>query len=556
MNIPLSEEQEAVVRARMTCRNVVVVAPPGSGKTRVLLASYKAQVEGGLCVPAEVAMITYTQAAAAELSSRIKTMGVTAPGFVGTLHGFLLAVVRDFGSKIGISKTMAVVDERTAMEVLDAQAKIVRFPGGRQQAMKAVEKRDIHNPRANALFCAYHETLASQGLLDFNGIIMWGQKVLAVIEGRTFFKHFYVDEYQDISVEDDMILDMLEAETRFVIGDPRQAIFGFRGGDYRMLMSLITDPIWQACALTVNFRSDPSICAVANQLAPLLPLPGIRIQPHSTKSVPHCIAFERVLNGEHQWDAIMDFFEEFEPTLGRAVICRYNWQLQEMAQYLTRKGIPFRTNAARKKPGNWDAARALVAFLGSPDSPALAYSLAVLTIGAKGAAKMKEQAVMDGVSMQRKVWCGEIPEFDQIESVLESFNLRGESFAIVMEAVSNLPANERTWQGLSAALADPSVLSSAQDKGTGSILLTTIHGSKGREFGVVACPYWNDQLFPGNRKDPESVPEESRLAYVAITRAIHGLIVVSTDSSLPYPNARTEVPMVPSRFIAMMEGRP
>lgn len=550
--IQLSEEQEAVVSAVGVARNVVTVAFPGAGKTRVLLACYEAAVNNGMIVPGEAAMITYTQAAAAELTKRIKAMDLPPPGFVGTLHGFMLKVVRDFGSVINMSSNVAVVDERTAREVLHAQIKIVRFTGSLQQALKAIDQRDEATPKNNALFCAYHEALANQGLIDFSGILFWGLQTLKEIKGRTFFSHLYVDEYQDVSKSDDTIYNTLEMKTRFVIGDPRQAIFGFRGGDFTMLMDLLTHAEWSSYGLTTNYRSSPAICAVANGLAKLLPLPGSRMQPQSTKIPASTVAIERVLNARHQFDAVVDFFSEMDPSDTKAVICRYNWQIQQMAGFLTNAGIPFRTNATRKKPQNWDAVRALVAFLGCPESPALAYSLAVLTLSEKAAKKLKQEAIDAGMSLGRMLWTGAIPEFSDLDQVLMSFNLMGESYGIVVEAAENLSLNEKTWQGLSAALADPGVLDSTKETSGSAILLTTIHGAKGREFGAVACIYWNDELFPGTRKTGHD--EEARLAYVAVTRAIHSLMIVSTEEALPFPGATTATWMTPSRFIATIKG--
>lgn len=541
----LNQEQTEVVQS--ADRNIVVVAVPGSGKTRTLIATYEARIKGFATDHQKIALVTYTTAAAAEMTHRIKQQNLPAPGFVGTLHSLMLKILRREGHHVGVSPKLAVIDDMTATRMLQKAMKTVSWRDSVESAKKAVSAiRKDSTTKDKMLFHAYHDVMIGEGLTDFDGILYWAARLFAKHPGCSGFTHLFVDEFQDISDEDAELLFSITGVSRFYVGDPRQAIFGFRGGNFRNLTSLIDDPEWADFSLSVNYRSTPTIVAVANSMSPLLPMADRRILAAKTEGPPGVFDLLDVANEEHQIDAIVDFMEECAGT-SMAIICRYNWQISAIAEELTKREVKHMIHGARRRPSKWTEVGALVAFLANPASHTLAYSLAVATMGQRGADNLSADATAQGVSLGSLVWSGGLPQFSDLPAVLKIFGTPAETANIVMAIAGKIPLVDRSWAALSGALMEPDALVEVNIP-AGVPVLCTIHASKGREWDTVMLPYWSDQLFPGRRGNAD---EEARLAYVAITRARTNLSIISPKLAPVFARGNA-VEMERSRFVAQI----
>jgi DNA helicase-2/ATP-dependent DNA helicase PcrA len=536
----LNPEQQLVVDAIGTKKNIVVLAGPGSGKSRTLLASYARMTMNGI-VPASVAIVTYTQAAAAELSKRIREQNLPDPGFVGTLHSLMLRYLRESGHLIGLKK-VSVVDDRTASNALKESIRRVSWKGTFEAARKAVANAG-ESTKELMLFQDYHQKLAGDGLVTFDGILFWAGELLEKAQGAVPFSHLMVDEYQDVSDDDHILYSAMKLEGRFVTGDARQAIFGFRGGNPECLMSIATNEHWSCFYLSTNYRSTPTIIAAANSLAHMLPMKEEIVPVANPERLAGTFDSFDCANEGVQFEAIKDFIEEFGK--GGAIICRYNWQISAISEYLRKNEIPHLVHGAAKKPPQWEAVQALVGFLSNPESEVMAGALVDAVYSAAMAEKMRKDALERGTSLASHVWPYELPEISTIKGVMESFCLAVPARTIVLEIYERLSFMDRSWASLSAAMSDPAALMPVITS-SDAPLLCTIHASKGREFESACLPYWADELFPGNRKS--GTDEEWRLAYVAITRAKQNLVICSTAESPRYLGGNPE-PMNPSRFI-------
>lgn len=535
----LSPEQQAVVDAILSRKNIVVTSAAGSGKTRTLIACYSKMIQSG--VPAAFTVIvTYTQAAAAELSQRIREQAIPEPGFVGTLHSLMLRLLRSEGWRMGF-KGVAVVDERTGLKALRESMARVNFRGSFQQAQKIVAAQPQGSKEA-MLFNDYHQKLGQDGLVTFDGILYWASRILKDNGGVVPFAHLMVDEYQDVSRADHDLYLAMKVTNRFVVGDTRQSIFQFRGGDPTCMEELVKSPEWTAFSLKTNFRSTPEIIITANSLAPHLPVKDKMEVGNLSLARSAVDAFD-CSNERHQVEAITDFISDFDGT-SRAIICRYNWQIQAIAEYLRDREVHHRVHGAAKKPPQWEAAQALVGFLSNPESEVMAYALASVTSEAD-ARRMRQEANDRCIPMSKLMWPVDIPDISDIRDVLSDFNLDSVTQGAVLSIHDQLSIMDRSWSSLAAAMADPAAL---MPKITDSNvpILCTIHASKGREWDSVCLPYWSDELFPGNRASGEE--EEWRLAYVAITRARTNLAICSVAEAPKYPGGSPES-MTPSRFI-------
>jgi superfamily I DNA/RNA helicase len=530
----LNQEQQAVVDAVSSHRNLIVSACPGAGKTMTLVACYARMVHQS----SETVIVTYTQAAAAELAKRIKEQELPEPAFVGTLHGLMLRYLRQNGPSIGFHKGVSVVDERTANGFLREAMKRVVWKGTFEHAKRAVSRQsDRFNERT--LFSEFHGKLAAQGLVTFDGILHWAEQALIQNHWKVPFSLLMVDEYQDVSRSDHDLYMRMVVERRFAVGDIRQAIFGFRGGDPSCMLELMAMPSFRHFKLTTNYRSHMDIIATANRLAPHLPdkekmVPDIMvIGPKRTNVFDHSTL-------DHQSEAIREAVMEFGDNT--AIICRFNWQIAAISEDLRKHDIAHRVHGKAKKPEDWDAACALVGFLANPESEVMAYALAASVSQAR-AGELKRKANEECVSLRSLVWSGEIPDISDIESGMDAFGISSKTQSMVLLICHSLPEMDRSWASLAAAMADPEALS--QSSGDERVpLLCTIHASKGREFDHVILPYWCDEMFPGFKKDDS---EEWRLAYVAITRARKSVTILSCAEGRDFSGQTTT--MTPSRFI-------
>lgn len=541
----LNPEQQAVVNAAWSQKWIVVTAAAGSGKTRTLIAYYARMVED--CTSPGFSIVTYTQAAAAELSKRIKEQGLPEPGFVGTLHSLMLRELRAQGHLIGI-KNVSVADERTTLSSLRESMKRVGWKSSLESAKKAIAVKGVESKEL-MLFNDFHGRLASDGLVTFDGILALGRQLLEKTNGAAPFTHLMVDEYQDVSRADHELYLKMDVPFRFVVSDPRQAIFGFRGGDPTCIDELLNDPGWAKFQLSTNYRSTPKIIITANRLAPKLPIKD-KMVPASLELAKSMVDIYDCVSEETQLEAVEDFLSEFVDT-SCAIICRYNWQIAYISEHLRKKGITHQRSGAHKKPPRWDAAQALIGFLGNPESETMAFSLISAVHSEAQAIKLRRQANEQAVHLGKLIWADEIPDISEIEEVLERYNLDPITMQVVMGIRDRLSVMDRSWTALAAAMADPAALN--QDTPSMTVKapsLMTIHAAKGQEFDSVFLPYWSDQLFPGNRQTGED--EEWRLAYVAITRARTNLCICSVAESRRYPEGQTE-PMNRSRFINQIE---
>lgn len=523
-----------------------VLAAAGSGKTKVLVERCLAFHAIAKVDPSKIAVITYTTAAAKEIEQRIaKVAPGIRLGYIGTIHGFGLKLLRLHGTSIGLHGGLAVADEKTANIILLQCVEEMSMKCSFSAARNIVAGEHGDKPKERELFKLYHATMAKNGLVDFTGILLHTRSLIAARDGETFVEALLVDEYQDVAAPDHWIVSSLKTKFKFVVGDPRQAIFGFRGGDPRHLALFCTSPLWMANKLTLNFRSAPEIVRAANRLALHFKEPYDQMRPTSEEEGD--VSPYHSFNPGIQSARIVEKLRALSGS--RVVLCRYNRHLDEIHRILKANGIPAVAKQLREKPPGWDIARALVAFLSNPGSPALAFTLASLTQGVKRAEALEKESKETGVSMRRLIQMDQDREFTEIWAILEQAKIPAETVALIWNIVNSLPANEQTWTGLGAALASPDVLE-AGDTSTGNeVVLSTIHSFKGREADHVLIAYANDEFIPGQSKDPHRIEEERRLFYVAVTRARKTLSIYTTAQSVGFRGADTLMETRPSRFV-------
>lgn len=252
----LTDTQRAAVDS--VARNVLVIGSAGSRKTATLVARIANLKLRGVRLD-RVACITYTNAAAAVLEERLKNYVADPLGYCGTLHGFCLKHLQRF------------VYPAVELRVIDDVERNVRLLNAASEAGVKVTIRQLLDYKRRTIVgglrvgtpvhlavMKYHTDALFEGLLDYEMIMGMTARALEVpTNERWRWEHLLVDEYQDESPTDAFILEKTVADNRFYVGDPMQAIFGFRGGDVNELWRLAARPDWTTYWLMENSAKHP-----------------------------------------------------------------------------------------------------------------------------------------------------------------------------------------------------------------------------------------------------------------------------------------------------------
>ena len=301
---PDADQEKAVT---YNGNEMIIIAGPGTGKTTVITNRIARFIREG-ADPASILAITFTVKAAAELRERIEKLRGPAQKEATvsamTFHAFCCAILREHSGKAGFSRTFRIIggEERDALlrEIggksagrlgiyIEERKRRLLLPGeefpkftagsmvGRVAGLPNLPETDI--PRASAemepLYAEYRKALKKSSALDFEDLCAGTVRLLAahpdIAEScRLRFRHVFVDEYQDINFSQYLLLRLLApggsaGPSLCVIGDPNQAIYGFRGSDKKYIDRFLYDyPEAGVFRLSKSFRcAGPIINAAA-----------------------------------------------------------------------------------------------------------------------------------------------------------------------------------------------------------------------------------------------------------------------------------------------------
>ena len=276
----LDIEQRAAVRAEDG--PIVVVAGPGTGKTRVLTHRVAHLVRNRGVTPDAIVAVTFTNRAAGEMRRRLTDLlgGVERGGdvAVGTFHGLALGLLERYAP----GPRLSVLDEFESRQILSdvlSREKCsipIKEAGAAISFAKstALHPAELDGEEIRAVYQSYQARLAVFGARDYDDILMDLVTLLetnADIRGalRRRCAHLLVDEFQDVNGVQYRLVKLMAGggEGLFVIGDPDQAIYGFRGARPECFNALFTDfPSARRFALKKTYRSTRHIIDAARAL--------------------------------------------------------------------------------------------------------------------------------------------------------------------------------------------------------------------------------------------------------------------------------------------------
>ena len=274
---------------------ILVIAGPGSGKTRVICARIAHLVRTGRGEPARIAAITFTRKAANEMAQRLRTMlppGEARAVWISTFHRLCGNLLRERGTAIGVPADFRIVDEAERMNVMrqcmfDANVDTrVHKPQTLLHRMSVIKNRikvaaspdnwdgDEYAVRNARLCAAYQAALAEANGLDFDDMLLATVRTLhehpdarRAVGDR--FPRVLVDEYQDTNLPQYVLVRQLAEGHNdvFVVGDPDQAIYGWRGAELANIMSFQRDfPAARRIDLQLAYRSSARLLEAATAM--------------------------------------------------------------------------------------------------------------------------------------------------------------------------------------------------------------------------------------------------------------------------------------------------
>jgi DNA helicase-2/ATP-dependent DNA helicase PcrA len=270
---------------------LLVLAGPGSGKTRVITRRAAYLVHGGV-PPRNVLAITFTNKAAEEMKKRITALGVAGGMWVYTFHALGVRLLREFGALGRVQPGFTIYDEadqkrvikdalefcKISPEVLKpeaAQVHISRAKNGLKRPADLIEGGGYFDERLiGRVYKAYEQLLEQRNAVDFDDLLMRVAIVLRdhpdITERLNIrFRYVLIDEYQDTNHAQYLIANYLSKHHHNICatGDPDQSIYGWRGADIGNILEFERDyPDAVVVRLEQNYRSTGNILKAASKL--------------------------------------------------------------------------------------------------------------------------------------------------------------------------------------------------------------------------------------------------------------------------------------------------
>ncbi|RPI24198.1 MAG: hypothetical protein EHM70_21580, partial [Chloroflexota bacterium] len=622
----LNPQQQQAVMAGLG--PVLVLAGPGSGKTRVLTQRIAYLISSMGVRPYQILAVTFTNKAAREMEARVvNLLGEQAQGLsLGTFHSICARILRREAENLPFKSNFVIFDTddqitlvKHALLDLDIDEKKYRPAGVHASISRAKNElifpdtfpvQTYRDEVVKRVFQRYQELLLANNALDFDDLLIWMAKLLednlAVRDKYARrYEHVLVDEFQDTNMVQYLLIKHLSSfhHNIFVVGDPDQSIYRWRGADYRNVLRFEKDyPETQTILLEENYRSTQHILDTAMAI--------IDRNPYRTKKqlftgrgsgqkvVLHEAYDERVESG-FVVDTIASLVARKQARPGDfAIMYRTNAQSRVLEEAFLHANLPYKLVGAQRFYGRREI-KDVVAFLRLVNNPVDEISLARVInvpprgIGEKTMTSLRLLAQKLGMSPGEAVLAsgsGSQPEIREAfagraANALANFGQLLEFWRSMAEAAPPLALMDRIledvdyrpyiddgteegaerWenimelrrlaaeyqdQGLEVFLERIALVSDQDtvDASANVPTLLTLHAAKGLEFPVVFIAGLDDGTLPHARSfdDPEEMMEERRLLYVGITRAKDHLYLIVPQNRSAYGFAE---PTDPSRFL-------
>lgn len=584
----------------------LVLAGPGSGKTRVITYRTKYLIEKYGVNPSTILVITFTKAAAMEMKQRFQTM--TERKYVtvnfGTFHAVFFGMLRH---AYGYSADNIIREEQKMrffkeeishmdLEIED-EAEFIQNIIGEISRVKN-ERKDILQYEAlscdtnsfRRLFQKYENLLRRQNQIDFDDMLVYTYELLTqrkdILQAwQNKFQYILIDETQDMNQLQYDIMKLLAAPRNnlFMVGDDDQSIYRFRGAKPEIMLGFEKDyPNAKRILLDTNYRSRKQIVEAA-----------IKVIDHNTSRFTKEIKAARpegtpvitaeFANQKEEYECMIEKILYYHRQGGKysdiAILCRTNRQPGGLAEKLMEYNIPFQMkDVIPNLYDHWIAKNIMTYLKLGKGSQKRSDLLQILNKPLRYISRecLEDEIISWDVMLQyyeEKPWmCDRIETLQHDLKMLQPMKpygaihyirhvigyeqylrdyaldhrMKAEELLEVLEEIQESAKGYDTleeWQKHIEEYGANLVKQQRERESKDGVLLCTMHSSKGLEFPIVFIPEANEGITPYQKAVmKEEIEEERRLFYVAMTRAKELLYVFSVKE-------RFHKPLEISRFV-------
>lgn len=603
---------------------VRVIAGAGSGKTRALSHRFAFLVNELGILPGNILCVTFTNKSANEMRQRIHLLtGDNDTGYINTFHGFCVSILQEDSYAVQYPKSFLVLDNSD----IDSMLQIIYEERGLTlRDMTYANARDMIEIRKLKKEPDYYLDMIAMSLddlkekyqsatrsediifygylyhekkcfgLDYNDLIKFTLYIFAHSEEikrkwQQRLEYIMIDEFQDIDALQYGLMEILCAyhKNLFIVGDPDQTIYSWRGADVNFLLNFEKAfPNVKTILMMENYRSTPEILNVANSL---ISKNKNRIEknllPTLPSGIPVTCHYADTTEQECQWiaDKIRELHAQGIPYNKISVLYRAHYVTRSVEEVLLKEKIPYMIYSGIQFFGRAEIKDTLsylrmvafkddLSFLRTANTPKR-------NLGKRRIAFLQEYAEQHQCSLYNALMLNlddpmfkgtkaasyvsliesaaadysDRPISDVLSAILNQSGyeamLRTEGDQERLDNLAELKQSVRDYEitcgeecTLEHYLAHVALFSNSDaDSGSGEkVKLMTVHAAKGLEFPHVFLCGMNEGIFPSRKINTiEAMEEERRLAFVAVTRARESLYLTESfgrnlDGSPRYPS--------------------
>lgn len=572
---------------------LLLLAGAGSGKTRVLTHRAAYFIQESFALPSEVLLLTFTNKAANEMKERMSKLLTSKiydlrsnNFFAGTFHSFCCKILRHDGKHLNISPNFVIYDNddqesivRSILHDLDLTPKefkpssILYYIEGAKNSFQTPNqmKPQAHGfwqEYANKIYEKYQKKLTEFQALDFNDLLfktveLFLQHPNVLKKYQNIYKYILVDEYQDTNQIQYLLTKLLAQTYRQItaVGDASQAIYGWRGADYKNLNSFVVDfKDTKVINLEQNYRSTQTILDAANFVISKNtshPILKLFTKKASSDKIKLLEAESEIAEAEFIAQKITHLHNDrYIPYRNIAVLYRMNAQSRVLEEAFLKHGIPY----------------VLIGGLRFYDRAEIKDIIAMLRFVVDSADELSKGRVEKALGKKRlavfldhvnRADFTELKSLQILESVvvnsgyLDRFDPKDEEDQRRIENIKELKSVASEFPNIIDLLENIALVQqeySLQEKNKkkekrDGVRLMTLHSSKGLEFEAVFLVGLEEGILPHSRSmiEEEEIEEERRLCYVGITRAKDYLFISYAIRRLYFGKSSLNEP---SRFLA------
>ena len=603
-------QREAVLHKDGPC---LVIAGAGSGKTKVLTTRVANLILEG--VPSyQILAITFTNKAAKEMKERILNMVPELDSFIGTFHSFGMRIIRENVTLLGMQRNFTILDTEDVTSLIrkilkdkgydpkEVSPYFVRskisFIKNEMLSNAEVEKYFVDDLEKIAydVYLEYTMRLKKNNSVDFDDLLrlpvelfLHHPDVLEMYQNR--YRYILIDEYQDTNEVQYKLVKLLASKRKnlFVVGDPDQSIYQFRGANYKNILNFERDyPNTKVISLEDNYRSTKMILDAANSVIrnnKERKEKNLRSHHGEGLKIQYHRSMDEKDEGNYIIKEIRSLLEEGYQKKDIAVFYRTNAQSRALEEQFLKANIPYKVVGSYYFYSRKEI-KDLICYLKLILNPSDDISLRRVIntpkrgIGNTSVDRLEQKALSEGTSMFEAISGGKEQGFkdlifelqndakslsltELVEDVLVKSGMKAE-----LESVDNLESELRLdnlmeFKSITATfeettgsvdlgdfLDEISLIADISEHQTNEdvVTLMTLHSAKGLEFPVVFLSGMEEGIFPHQNSLNEAggIEEERRLCYVGITRAKERLYLTNARSRMLYGHTNR---FMPSRFL-------